>query len=117
MVAVHRGGGGVRWNAQRGKFGIIGLKRANALTVHANPSWHEVGLDGKRVAIALLNARNPAIAFQPRKGLLNHSLLMPRQAKCAQQTSRIERGIFRAAQQLQDSFFHRVLLWWSNGPH
>ena len=84
--------------AQSGKFGIVGLKRADSLAVHADAPSHKIRLDRNGVAITLLDARDLAVTFEARECLLQDPQLLAWQAELAQQTGRVERRVIGPAQ-------------------
>jgi hypothetical protein len=77
MIAVHRRRSGIVRNSDRLIFWIIRLESADPLTVHSNSAGNQVRIQRKSVAIALLDARDPARAFQAGQDALQLAFLIP----------------------------------------
>jgi hypothetical protein len=84
VIAMHRGSGGIGWDSDCWEFGIVRLECADALPVHSDSAGNQVGLEGKGVAIALLDTSDLPRPLQALKGTLECLLLIAGQPELRQ---------------------------------
>ena len=102
------GAGGTFRDGDFFEFWIVGLEKAFALTVHADPAWNQVRLTGLDVTIAL-DAGEAAGPFQFAQDALQFLLSLRRQMEGAEQFGNVQRHVIALgndAQKFRFEVFH-----------
>ncbi len=103
---MHGRRGRVERNADGRDFGIVRLQETHPLAVHADAPRHQVGGQRQGVAVALLDARDLAVALQSRQQVFQLSLAIAPKAELRPNARGIERCVTCPAKQAQNLIFH-----------
>jgi hypothetical protein len=106
MVAVHGGGGRVLRDPDGAKLRVVRLQPAGALPVHPDPARHKVGLNWKKIPVALLDPGHTPLPLEPGEDTLQLVALATFQSEPRKQLSRIKGCVVRAGKDLEDLLFH-----------